>query len=96
MLLLTQDNRLKARDMFWNIAFNKVSQNREKEQTKKEQAEHKAMQPNYPMPQAGQPGMPPMTVPPIQSNGKKSPCQERAERDAKIIDDQKKIIESKK
>ena len=82
-------------DMFWNIALQRMDREEQEAKRLNEQRNNDYMQSQRSgqvMQQQGQP------MPPMSQAGKKTPCQERAERDAKIIADLKaendKVVEA--
>ena len=82
-------------DMFWNIALQRMDREEQEAKRVREQRQNE-------FEQAQRSGMPPMPqgqpMPPMPEAGRKTPCQERAERDAKIIEELKakndKVVEA--
>ena len=83
-------------DMFWNIALQRIDKEEQEAKRINEQRRNEYIQSQRnsampPMPQS-------QPMPPMPETGRKSPCQERAERDAKIIEDLKaendKVVEA--
>ena len=80
---------IKRTDMFWNIAFQNVKKEYEMQNAIINQPPN-SMGGTHNAPVGFPPGFP------TNKSGKKSPCQERAERDKKIIDEKIKTIEELK